>query len=208
TEYLDDGITETIINALSQLPGLRVMARSTVFRFKGHVDAREVGPALKVRALLAGRLLQRGNRLILKMELVDVKNGSQLWGEHYDRDLSEILTVEKTIAREIVEKLRVRLTGAQRARLGRAPTENTEAYQCYLKGRYHWNKRTSEGLRKSIKFFEQAIELDPTYALAFTGIADAYLNLGGWGDLAFREAYPRAKAAAQQALAIDETLAE
>jgi serine/threonine-protein kinase len=209
TEYLSDGITESIINLLSQLPGLRVMARSTAFRYKGRdVDAQEVGRALKVRAVLTGQIFQRDKRLIIKMELVDVKDGSQLWGEGYNRELSDILAVEKAIAQEITEKLRLRLTGKQKRMLSRPRTQNAEAYQCYLKGRHHWNKRTAEGLKKSIKLFEQAIDIDPTYALAYTGVADAYLNLGGWGHVAFREAYPRAKAAALRALAIDETLAE
>lgn len=209
TEYLSDGITESVINLLSQLPGLRVMARSTAFRYKGRdVDAQEVGRALKVRAVLTGQILQRDKRLILTVELVDVKDGSQLWGERYNRELSDILAVEKAIAQEIVEKLHLRLTGEQKRRLSRPRTQNAEAYQCYLQGRHHWNKRTAEGLKKSIKLFEQAIDIDPTYALAYTGVADAYLNLGGWGHVAFREAYPRAKAAAIRALAIDETLAE
>jgi serine/threonine-protein kinase len=208
-EYLSDGITESLITLLSQLPGLRVMARSTVFRYKGReVDAQEVGRALKVRAVLTGRLSQRGRRLVLAAELVDVKDGGRLWGERYNQDFSDIFEVENAVAREIVDALRLRLTGEQQRRLGRRPTENTEAYQCYLKGRYHWNKRTADGLRKSIKLFEQAIDHDPTYALAYTGVADAYLNLGGWGHLAFREAYPRARAAAQRALALDESLAE
>jgi serine/threonine protein kinase/tetratricopeptide (TPR) repeat protein len=208
-EYLSDGITESIINSLSQLPELRVMARSTAFRYKGReVDAQEIGRALKVRAVLAGQVLQRDNRLILKLELIDVKDGSQLWGEHYDRELSAILAIEKAIAQEIADKLHLRLTGEQKRRLGRPLTENVEAYQCYLKGRHHWNKRTSEGLKKSIKLFEQAIDIDPTYALAYSGVADAYVNLGGWGHMPFREVYPRAKAAALRALAIDETLAE
>jgi serine/threonine protein kinase/tetratricopeptide (TPR) repeat protein len=209
TEYLSDGITEGLINSLSQLPGLRVMARSTAFRYKGRdVDPQEVGRALKVRAVLTGQLFQRHNRLVIKLELVDVKDGSQLWGEQYNRELSDVLAVEQAIAREIAEKLRPRLAGEQRRRLSRPGTQNAEAYQCYLKGRHYWNKRSAEGLKKSIKLFEQAIDIDPTYALAHTGVADAYLNLGGWGHLPFREAYPRAKAAATQALAIDEDLAE
>jgi len=208
-EYLSDGIAEGIINLLSQLPGLRVISRNTTFRCKGSdVDAQEVGRALKVRAVLTGQLFQRDDRLVIKMELVDVKDGSLLWGEHYNRKMSDILVVEKAITQEIAEKLRLRLTGEQKRRLSRPTTHNAEAYQCYLKGRHHWNKRTAEGLKKSIKLFEQAIDIDPTYALAYTGLADAYLNLGGWGHLPFREAYPRAKAAATKALAIDENLAE
>jgi serine/threonine protein kinase/tetratricopeptide (TPR) repeat protein len=208
-EYLSDGITESIINALSQLPGLRVMARSTVFRYKGReVDALEVGRALKVGAVLTGEIVQRGQRLVLKAELVDVRDGAQLWGEHYDRGLSELGAVEKAVAREIAEKLRLRLTGEQKRRLGQAFTANPEAYRCYLKGRYHWNKRTEGGMKKSIQLFEQAIEHDPAYAPAYAGVADAYLNLGGWGHLPHREAYPRARAAAARALALDEGLAE
>jgi serine/threonine-protein kinase len=208
-DYLSDGITESIITALSQLPGLRVMARSTVFRYKGRdVDALEVGRALKVRAVLTGHLARRGDRLTLQTELVAVKDGARLWGERYDRNLADLLAVEKAIAQEIAEKLRLRLTGSEKKRLGRAGTVSPEAYQCYLKGRYHWNKRSAEGLKKSIKLFEQAIDIDPTYALAYTGVADAYLNLGGWGHLPFREAYPLAKAAAARALAIDPDLAE
>jgi serine/threonine-protein kinase len=209
TEYLSDGITESIINRLSQLPELRVMARSTAFRYKDRdVDPQEVGRTLKVRAVLTGQLLRRENRLIIKLELVDVKDGSQLWGEYYSREPSDLLAIERAIAYEIAENLRLRLTGEQKRRLSRPRTENAEAYQCYLKGRHDWNKRTAEGLKKSIKLFEQAIDIDPTYALAYTGVADAYLNLGGWGLVAFREAYPRARAAAKRALDIDETLAE
>jgi tetratricopeptide (TPR) repeat protein len=185
------------------------LARSTAFRYKGRdIDPQELGRTLKVRAVLVGQLSQRDNRLVIKLELVDVKDGAQLWGEHYDRELSDIVAVEKEIAQEIAKKLHLRLTGEQKRRLNRAPTQNPEAYHLYLKGRHSWNKRSAEGLKKSIKLFEQAIDIDPTYALAYTGVADAYLNLGGWGHLAFREAYPRAKAAAQRALALDEHLAE
>jgi tetratricopeptide (TPR) repeat protein len=185
------------------------MARSTAFRYKGRdVDPQEVGRALKVRAVLTGQLLQRDNRLLIKVELVDVKDGAQLWGEHYNRELSDILAVEKAIAQEIADKLRLRLTGEQKRRLGRQRTANAEAYRCYLEGRHHWNKRTAEGLKKCVKLFEQAMDIDPTYAPAYAGVADAYLNLGGWGHVAFQDAYPRARAAATRALTLDETLAE
>jgi eukaryotic-like serine/threonine-protein kinase len=209
TEYLSDGITDSIINALSQLPGLRVLARSTVFRFKGReVDPQEVGRTLKVQAVLTGQLVRRGNRLVLTASLLDVKDGSQLWGEQYNRELSELLVLERAIAQEIAGKLHLRLTGEQKRRLSQPLTTSPEAYQFYLRGRHHWNKRTEDGLKTSIKLFGQAIDIDPTYALAYTGVADAYLNLGGWGHLPFREAYPLAKAAAMRALAIDETFAE
>jgi TolB-like protein/Tfp pilus assembly protein PilF len=208
-EYLSDGITESIISNLSQLPKLRVMARSTVFRFKGRdVDACAVGRELNVRAVLTGRMLQRGDQLILRAELVDTADGAQLWGEQYNRPLADLLAVEEEIAREIVHRLRLHLPETERRRLGKRTTINTEAYQLYLRGRYYLNKRTEEGMKKSIDLFQQAIDLDPTYALAYAGIADTYLNLGGWGQLPPYAAYPKAKAAAAKALEIDETLAE
>ena len=209
SEYLADGITESLITLLSRLPGLRVMARSTVFRYKGRdIDVQEVGRTLQVRAVLTGRLHQRGARLILKAELVDVADGIQLWGERYDRELTDLFAVEEAVARDIAEQLRLHLSGDAERRLARPPAANAAAYQLYLKGRYHWNKRTDEGLRKSVELFEQAIDRDPAFALAYAGLADAYHNLGGWGLLAPREAYPRAKAAASRALALDEHLAE
>jgi serine/threonine-protein kinase len=208
-DYLSDGIAEGIINLLSRIPGLRVMARNTAFRYKGKdVDAQEVGRALKVRAVLTGQLFKRDDRLVIKMELVDVKNGALLWSEHYNQKMSNILAVEETITQVTADKLRLRLTGEEKRRLSQPRTHNAEAYRCYLMGRYHWNKRSAEGLKKSVKLFEQAIEIDPTYALAYTGLADAYLNLGGWGHQSFHEAYPRAKAAANRALEFDENLAE
>src|SRR5262245_6825612 len=209
TEYLADGITESLITLLSRLPGLRVMARSTVFRYKGRdVDVQEVGRALRVRTVLTGRLQQRGARLILKAELVDVADGAQLWGERYDRELTDLFAVEETVARDIVAQLRLHLSGDPERQLARPPAADPQTYRLYLKGRYHWNKRTHEGLHKSVTLFEQAIERDPTFAPAYAGLADAYLNLGGWGHLAPREAYPRAKAASSRALALDEQLAE
>jgi eukaryotic-like serine/threonine-protein kinase len=208
-DYLSDGITESLIHQLSQLLGLRVMARSTVFRYKGRdVDAREAGRALKVRAVLTGWLHQRGGRLVLWTELIDVRDGARLWGEHYDRDLAELMAVEESIAREIAEALRLRLTGEQALRLGRRRTDHPDAYQLYLKGLFFLNKRTEEGLRTGARYFEEAIAIDPAYALAHAGRADCYHNLGGWGHLPPREAYPKAKAAATRALEIDATLAE
>ena len=208
-EYLSDGITESLINSLSHLPQLKVMARSTVFRYKGQaVDPQEVGRQLRVRAVLTGRVQQLGDHLIIKTELVDVADGSQLWGEQYHRRLSDIFAVQEEIAQEISEKLRLKLSGEERQRLAKRYTENTAAYQHYLKGRYYWNKRTEEGMKKGIEHFRQALEEDPTYALAYTGIADCYLLLSGYNALPPKEAMPRARAAAMKALEIDETLAE
>ena len=208
-EYLSDGITESIIKNLSQLSKLRVMARSTVFRYKGReVDAQTAGAELGVSAVLTGRVLLRGDSLIIKTELVDTQDGSQLWGEHYNRKLSDIFAVEEEISREISEKLRLKLSREQKKKLTRRYTDNTEAYQTYLKGRFYWNKRNEEGLRRGIEYFQQAIDLDPGYALAYAGLADSYNLLAGYSALSPREAFPRAKAAARKALEIDDTLAE
>jgi eukaryotic-like serine/threonine-protein kinase len=209
TEYLSDGITESIINSLSQLPKLRVMARSTVFRYKGRdVDPKRVGEELGVRATFTGRVLQRSDVLIIKAELVDASDGTHLWGEQYNRPLSDIFSIEEEISKEISDKLRLKLSGAQKKQLTKRYTENTRAYQHYLKGRFYWNKRTAEGLTKGIEYFKQAIEIDPGYALAFAGLADSYNILASYSALAPREAFPRAKNAATRALELDDKLAE
>lgn len=209
TEYLADGITESIINNLSQLPKLRVMARSTVFRYKGKpVDPQRVGQELGVRATLAGRVLQRGNLLIIRAELVDAHDGSHLWGEQYSRKLSDIFTIEEEISREISDKLRFRLSGAQKKQLTKRYTENTQAYQLYLKGRFYWNKRTQEGLTRGIEYFQKAIKSDPRYALAYAGLADSYNILASYSALSPKEAFPKAKEAATRALELDDKLAE
>ena len=190
-EYLSDGITDGIIYSLFRLPNLRVMARSTVFRFKGReIDPLEVGRELKVRAVLTGRVLHRGDSLVVKTELVDTADGSQLWGERYNRKLSDLLALEEEITREISEKLRLKLTGEDERRLSERETENTEAYRLYLKGRFYWNKRTAEGLRKGIECFNQAIEVDPEYAKAYAGIADCYNNLGFYNVVAPADVVP------------------
>jgi len=209
TEYLSDGITESVINNLSQLRSLRVMARSTVFRYKGkEADPQKVGQDLHVGAVLTGRLQERGDTLVIQAELVDVSKGTQLWGAQYNRKLADILAVQEEISREISEKLRLRLTGEEKTRMAKRPTENIEAYQLYLKGRYYWNKRTEEGLRRSIEYFSEATEKDPNYALAHAGLADCYIILGYFSLLPAREAYAKAREAATRALALDDTLAE
>ncbi len=208
-EYLADGITESIINTLSQVSALRVMARSTVFRYKGReVDPQEVGRDLNVRAVMLGEVLQFGSNLIIKAELVDAEDGSQLWGEQYHRRPSDILSIQEEIAREIARNLQLKLSGEQQQRLNKRHTDSTKAYQLYLKARYFWNKRTEEGIRKSIGYFNRAIEEDPCYALAYVGLADAYDMMGVYHILRPDEASSRAKAAAERALEIDSSLAE
>lgn len=208
-EYLSDGITESIINSLSQLPKLRVMARGTVFRYKGQeVDPREVGNTLSVRAVLAGRVLHVAGVLVIRTELVDTADGSQLWGEQYNREFSDILTIQKEIALEVAEKLRLKLSPAEEKRLAKQYTKNTEAYQLYLRGRHFWNKATTEGIQRGIDYFQQAIDMDPSYALAYAGISDCYALLSNFSTLPPKEALPKARAAAVKALEIDEMVAE
>jgi serine/threonine protein kinase/Tfp pilus assembly protein PilF len=209
TEFLSDGITESLINSLSQLPELRVKSRNSVFRYKGReMDVQAVGRELGVRVVLTGRVTQQGDGLLIGVELVDARDNNQIWGEHYNRKLSDIIAVQQEISKEISEKLRLRLTGEEQKRLTKLSTENTEAYQLYLKGRYHWNKRTAEGLRKGIEYFERAVETDPQYALAYAGLADSYNMVPGYDLAPRRESFPRAKEAARRALQIDDTLAE
>jgi TolB-like protein/Flp pilus assembly protein TadD len=208
-EYLSDGLTESLILSLSQLSQLRVMARSTVFRYKGRAEeAQDIGRTLGVGAVLTGRVLQRGQSLVIDAELVDVENGWQLWGGQFRKKLTDIFAMEEDIAKEISEKLRLKLTVQKENLLAKRYTEDIEAYHLYLRGRYHWNKRTEEGLYKGIDYFKQAIERDPTYALAYAALADSYIPLGYYCYLSPKDAFPKAKAAAQKALEIDPTLSE
>jgi len=207
TEYLSDGITETLMNQLSQLPNLKVLPRTSVFRYKGkEQDPQAVGKSLNVQAVLTGKVVQSGDNLSISAELVDVRNNRHIWGDKYTRKVAEILVLQEEIARQISDQLRTRLSGEEKQRLTKRHTENTEAYHLYLKGRYFWNKRTQKDLKKSIEFFQQAIERDPTYALAYVGLADSYNLLGT--RLSPKEWYPRAKDAAARALGIDNTLGE
>lgn len=208
-EYLSDGITESLTDSISQLPGLSVIAHSSVFRYKGrNTDPQTVGQELGVRALLLGRIVQRGDRLVVSAELVDVENNRRLWGGQYDRRPSDILAVQSEISREISEQLRSRLTNEEQKRLTKHYTENTDAYQDYLKGRYYWNKRTGEDLKRAIEYFNQAIAKDPRYALAQAGLADCYIVIPNYSDVSTQEAYIKAKEAALKALEIDDSLAE
>ncbi|HEX8177054.1 MAG TPA: winged helix-turn-helix domain-containing protein [Pyrinomonadaceae bacterium] len=207
-EYLADGITESIINSLSQLSHLRVMARSTVFNYKGlKVNPREAGRELGVRAVLTGRILSYDERLIIRTELVDVTGGWAIWGAQYNRKSSDILEVQEEIAWEIAYNLRIKLTSKVQELLTRRYTEHTKAYRLYLMGRFFWNKYTREGVEKGIDYFQQAIEHDPNYALAYAGLADAYHRLSNL-YLPPAEVLPKARAAAVKAVEIDDLLAE
>ena len=208
SEYLCDGITEAIINSLAQLPGLRVLARSAVFRHKGDADPIQVGRNFGVGAVLTGRVFQRGEMLVIGAELADVASGSQLWGQQYKRKLADIFAIQDEIATEICEKLRLKLTGDEQNRVTRRYTEDPAAYQLYLKGRYCWNQRTEEGMRRSLDYFSQAIEKDPSYARAYTGLGDGYAMLSIYNALPPKDSFPKAKAAQRRALEITDDLAE
>lgn len=208
-EYMSDGITESLINSLSEVSSLRVLPRSTVFQFKGQeTQAQRIGKELGVKTVLTGRVVLRGKNLNVQVELIDVQEQAQLWGEQYTRNMTDIITVQEEIAKQISEKLRLRLTGEEQQRLTKRYTENVEAYQLYLKGRYYWAKRTAENLHRAVTYFNESIRADPGYALAYSGLADAYIILGVFGEQSPAEAFPRAKAAASKALEIDPSLAE
>ncbi len=214
-EYFCDGMAENLINALTHVEDLRVVARTSAFSFRGkEIDVREIGRKLKVETLLEGSVRRAGNRLRISAQLINVADGYHLWSEKYDRDIGEtccpedIFTIQDEISLAVVDKLKVKLLGGEKAKLVKRHTKDLEAYDLYLKGRFFWNKRTKEGYRKSLGYFQQAIDRDPTYALAYVGIADCYDLLGWYDYLPPEEAFPRARAAAQKALDMDDTLAE
>ena len=205
TEYLSDGIAETILNNLSQLEKVRVIPRTTAFRFKGKpADPGQVGRQLGVRLVLTGRVTARGDDLIVGAELIDAACESQLWGGRYSRKMEEIFAVQADIAREIAGRLRVHLGDAERKRLTRRPTENREAYQSFLKAVHHAAKWTPEGLRKAVQYFRNAVEEDPFYADSYAGLAFVYGGFGMLGVIRAADAFPKAKAAALKALEIEE----
>jgi len=209
TDYRSDGLTEGIINRLTHLPNLKVIARSSVFRYKGKdTDPLTAGKELGVRAVLTGRLQQRDDALLISAELVDVRDNKQLWGEQYSAEISDLLTVQRVIASEITNSLRLKLSGEQQTRVTKHYTDNPEAHQLYSIGRFYWNKRTGEALKKSIEYFNQAIEKDPNFALAYAGIADAYGLLPSYAASPPQGAFPKAKAAARKAIELDDSLAE
>ncbi len=207
TEYLSDGLTESVINRLSQFSNFKVMSFNSVSRYKGtEFDAQTVGRDLKVQAVLISRMTQRGADVSINTELVNAEDNSRIWGFRSSGKTSDILTLQENVSREISERLDLKLTDAKK--LARRDTRDAEAYRLYLKGRFFWNKRSAEGLRRGIEFFDQAIEQDPGYALAYAGLADCYGLLSNYTDTPSRESMPRAKAAALKALEIDDSLAE
>jgi serine/threonine protein kinase/tetratricopeptide (TPR) repeat protein len=208
-DYLSDGLTESIINSLSQLPNLKVMSRNAAFRFKGpNMDPLEAGRNLNVGAVLTGRLVKLDDRLVIKTELIKVEDGSQLWGAEYNSSLADILAVQDEVSKKISQSLRLRLSGEDEEKLAKRYTKDAEAYQLYLKGRYFWNKRNEEGFRNGIEHFKRAEEKDPTFALAFSGLADSYALLCDIGAVRPVDEMPKAKAAAQKAVDADPNLAE
>jgi serine/threonine protein kinase/tetratricopeptide (TPR) repeat protein len=209
-DYLSDGITESLIDSLSQLPHLKVMSRDSAFSYKGKdPDARQVGQMLGVRAVFKGRILQHGDTLEISAELVSARDDTHIWGQHYERKFADLVSLREGIAKEMTTALRLRLTADDEKRMARGHTTDSDAYQDYLKGRFWWSKRNEEGSKKSIQYFQQAIEKDSSYALAYVGLADGYIMLAN-GALAAdpRESYPKAKEAALKALDIDANLAE
>jgi TolB-like protein len=209
TEYLSDGITEGIIDRLSGLPNLKVISRTSAFRYKRRdIDPQKVAKELGVQTLVTGRVIQRGDDLSVSAELVDAREDKQLWGERYSRKMADAASVQQEIATAISGNLRIRLTSEEKSRLAKSSTINSEAYQLYLKGRYFGNQATATGLRKSIEHFEQAIDKDPSYAPSYAGMADAYSALGATMYLPPTDSFPKAKAAAMRALELDDALAE
>jgi eukaryotic-like serine/threonine-protein kinase len=208
-EYLSDGITETLINTLAQVPGLRVMSRTSVFHYKGKpVNPVSVGKELRVSAVVVGRIETVGDRLIVSAELVDASDNALIWGHRYPAAKADLVDVQQSIASDIARMLRIQLGGREQQLLAKRHTTDPRAYELYLKGRFQWNKRNAEGMYKAIERFNEAIEIDPQYALAYAGIADCYNLLDIWANLPTSETFPRAKAAAQKALSIDDQLAE
>jgi eukaryotic-like serine/threonine-protein kinase len=208
-EYLSDGMTETLIKSLSQLPNLAVKSRSTVFYYKGkETSPKNIGEELNVQAVLLGRVVQRGEDLKLNLELVNTQTQDVIWSEQYDRKQSDLVSLQSEIAKDVSTKLKLKLSGAEETKVTKAAASDPEAYQAYLKGRYYWNRRTSENLKKAIAQFKIATDRDPNYALAFAGLADCYALLNEYSGVPLTEAAPQARSYAERAIAIDASLAE
>jgi len=207
TDLLSDGLTESLIDSLAHVPQLKVKSRNSVFRYKGKdVDVQKVGKDLTVDALLTGRVVQRGDSIQVSAELTNVQDNTAIWGEQYERKASDIIALQQQIAGDIADKLRSKLTGAEKQQVTKQGTQNPEAYQLYVKGRYYWNKRTNADIKTAISYFNQAIDKDPNYALAYAGLADAYGVLSNFGGVS-TDVVPKADAAAGKALELDPTLA-
>jgi TolB-like protein/Tfp pilus assembly protein PilF len=208
TDYLSDGLAESLIFRLSQLPGLKVSPTTSVMRYKGNTDVAKIAKELGVDAIMTGRVLQRGDNLNITVELVDVRNNKSLWGEQYERKMSDLLATQREIAATIADKLQLKLAGNDARGITKKYTDSNEAYQLYLKGRYYFAKRTRDGIEQSINYYQQAIALDAKFALAYARIAEAYNQVPSYPYASPNDAIPKAKTAAQQALQIDPTLAE
>jgi serine/threonine-protein kinase len=207
-DYLGEGISESVTNRLSELSSLRIMAPSTVNRFRTMDNPVEIGKRLKVDAVLAGNILKQGEHIVVRVNLVDARDGAGIWGEQYTRINLDFLSLQNDIAREIARALDLQLSGEQEKQLTKAQTTNQDAYRSYLLGRYFWNRRTADGLRQAKQHFQEAIQMDPLYAMAYAGLADCYAMMGSYDLVEPQDAYARARAAAEQALTIDERLAE
>jgi TolB-like protein/Tfp pilus assembly protein PilF len=210
-DYFCDGMSEEILDAVAKIDGVRVVARTSSFSFKGKgVDAAEIGRRLGVRHVLDGSLRREGDRVRVWAQLVDARNGFHLWSDTYEREVHSIFALQDEITRNIVAALRTKLSGAAQEAVAARRPQNSEAHQLYLRGRYHWNKRDPENFRKAMEFYQRAIDADPDYALAYAGLADAFISLGfhGYGALSPLDAMPKARAAAEKAVALDDSLAE
>jgi serine/threonine protein kinase/Tfp pilus assembly protein PilF len=209
-EYLSEGITQGLINTLSQLPKLRVVSLMSAYRYKGKaIDPPSVARDLGVHAILTGRMVQQGDTISISAELIDAEHDRQMWGKQYQRKLSDVTSLEPDLTRDIVENLKLKLSGAQQNLVAQRSTQNSEAYQLYLQGRFFWNRRTAGGLNKAIDYFQQAIAKDPNYALAYSGLADSYFSLArNTAVLSPREAGAKARQAAEKALELDPSLSE
>jgi TolB-like protein/Flp pilus assembly protein TadD len=208
-EYLSDGMTETLIASLSQLPNLSVKARSSVFRYKGkETNPQTIGKELNVQAILNGRIVQRGDQLTLGLELIDVQTENVIWSEQYDRKQSDLVSLQREIAHDVSSKLKTKLSGADQQKLVKTYTTNPEAYRFYLQGRFYWNKREEKDFRKAVEYYNQATAVDPDYALAYAGLADTYALLSAFGFMPATEGVPKAREFARKASSLDADLAE
>lgn len=208
-EFLSDGIAETLINNFTKIPNLKVTARSTAFRFRGREDEPQaVGRELGVRAVLTGRVLQRGDSLSVQVDLIDAFDGAQIWGNRYEGKSADIVNIQRRIAADVSSQLKLKLTGAQAEQIAKTYTQNPQAFQHYLRGRYHWNKRTADDLKKGLQEFRAAADIDPNYALAYVGLADSYVVLEEYAGTPSSETLPAARAFIQKALQIDDSIGE